>query len=263
MKVSPMPSINENELEEAMENGSSVTPTKGDEATHNGFYTDNDNGVGDDDEDSGDGGKNNGNGDGGGGGGGENDEGGGGNGGNPDDAHRKGDFENMDSITTVPDEREEEDEEAGEPPSEDPKSVDESGEGDGDGDGDEGKGTKTASGKLMKLENSKKLADGEEGERNGRPSSKIRIFKQRNVKMSSRNLNQVLPIEYPKEFQVIWRNINYKVKAFERTGNWSGKMVDKQILFDINGHFTSGQVTAIMGPSGAVSWFLIISTQTK
>lgn len=108
----------------------------------------------------------------------------------------------------------------------------------------------TKNGTLMRA-NSLEVAASKDDEHNARPSSKIRIFKGRNMKMNSRNINQVLPMEFPKEFTVLWRNINYKVKSFERTGKWGGKVVDKQILFDLNGHFTSGQVTAIMGPSGA------------
>ncbi|KAI2802268.1 ABC protein, sub ABCG [Blomia tropicalis] len=82
-----------------------------------------------------------------------------------------------------------------------------------------------------------------------RPSSKIRLFRQtNNLKMSPNNLNQVLPIQYPKDFEVIWYNINYKVKTLKRNRM---KLEDKQILYGLNGHFNSGQVTAIMGPSGA------------
>ena len=97
-------------------------------------------------------------------------------------------------------------------------------------------------GAMLKVENS--LDD-----HTVRPTSKIRLFKQmNNLKMSATNLNQVLPIEYPKEFKVIWRNVNYKVKTFQRKGY---KLVDHQILYNLNGHFSSGQVTAILGPSGA------------
>lgn len=160
--------------------------------------------------------------------------------------------ESMDSITTVTTEAEETAKKAAEG-RERPAAEEENlgGEDDGDEDEDAASEKVTKSGTLMRAGSLEVAIAKEEDEHNARPSSKIRIFKQRNMKMSSRNINQVLPMEFPKEFTVLWRNINYKVKAFERTGKWGGKMVDKQILFDLNGHFTSGQVTAIMGPSGA------------
>lgn len=80
-----------------------------------------------------------------------------------------------------------------------------------------------------------------------RPSSKIRLFNtMNNLKMSTKNLNQVLPIEYPKEFQVVWKDISFSVKLRKNF-----KYFNKQILNNLSGSICSGQVSAIMGPSGA------------
>lgn len=79
--------------------------------------------------------------------------------------------------------------------------------------------------------------------------NKKRLFKNKpNVRMSANNINQVLPIEYPKDFTILWRDICYRVKILNRK---SFKVSEKQILHNLNGEFQSGQVAAIMGPSGA------------
>jgi len=86
-----------------------------------------------------------------------------------------------------------------------------------------------------------------------RPSSKIKMFKSKlNLKMSHTNLNQVLPVEYPKPFEILWSHINYKVRTMTRNQGMAGpvKFGWRNILTDISGFVCSGEMTAIMGLSG-------------
>ncbi|XP_046920099.2 ATP-binding cassette sub-family G member 4-like [Dermatophagoides farinae] len=86
-------------------------------------------------------------------------------------------------------------------------------------------------------------------------SGKIRMLVNPNlikipsIMNGSINNNQVLPIENPaKSFDVIWKDIVYSVRQFNRA---TLKMESRNILNGLSGQISSNQVTAIMGPSGA------------